>query len=49
MGEDGAMGDERNASAEQGAAIIGRMVEFLSDMIADMKKEKLPERMDPAL
>jgi creatinine amidohydrolase len=49
MGEDGAMGDARNASAEQGEAIIGRMVEFLAEMVADMRKEKLPDRMDPEL
>jgi len=42
---------DMNATPDQSAreAIIGRMVEFLAEMVADMRKEKLPDRMDPEL
>lgn len=47
MGEEGAMGDARNSSKEQGDVIIERMVTFLKELIEDMQNEKLPERMSP--
>lgn len=43
MGEFGAMGDARLSSKEQGEAIIEKGINFLMELVADMKNEPLPE------
>jgi creatinine amidohydrolase len=49
MGEYGAMGDATLASKEQGEALVDRGVQFLAQLVEDMRKEKLPERKDPSV